>query len=98
MTSSRILSLYSPEDAVVEDRRRHLFKYIRGSSRDKAARVLRLKVTDAHLREAARPWRALRRQAAASRARKKKAAAVLKRIRSDRVWVRALLRDLRKDP
>ena len=95
MSSSRILPLYAPEDGVPEDRRRPLFRYIRGSSSDKAARLLRLKITDKHLQGVARTWRALHRKARSARARKK-IATLLRHIRADRLWVRQLLADLRQ--
>ena len=95
MSSSRILPLYAPEDGVPDDRRRPLFRYIRGSSSDKAARLLRLKITDKHLQGVARAWRALRRKARSARARKK-AATLLRHIRADRLWVRRQLADLRQ--
>ena len=93
MSSSRILPLYEPEDEDTDDRRRPLFQYVRGSSSDKAARVIRIKITDKHLKAVARTWRALRRKAASART-KKKAGAVLRHIRADRLWVRQMLRDM----
>ena len=91
MSSSQILPLYAPEETHTEDRRRPLVKYIRGSSSDKATRILRIRIAHAHVREVARAWTALRKSAASKRTRRK-TRVVLQHIRADARWIKGLLR------
>ena len=92
MSSSQILPLYAPEDAHTEDRRRPLFKYIRGSSNDKAARILRIRIAHAHLRKVAQTWIKLGKSSRSKRT-QRKTRTVLKHIRSDARWIKDLLRN-----